>query len=153
MIKKRVSPSIFLCLTLFLGISLCATQTQAEAAKVSLRATMILASNEKGPNDAKVKRFAGKLRRLFNFTHYRLYGEGSAAIEMPGEASFSLGHSFRMEVKVSLAAKNKIRAGVRWMKGKTTLINTVLVMQKGAPAILGGPSHQGGNLIVILEAY
>ncbi len=151
MIKKRISPSIFLCLTLLLGISLCTTQ--AEAAKVSLRGTMILASNEKGLNDAKVKRFAGKLHRLFNFAHYRHYGEGSASIEMPGESSFSLGSGFRMEVKISPAPKNKIRAGVRWMKGKTTFINTVLVMQKGAPAILGGPSHEGGNLIVILEAY
>ncbi len=151
MIKIRIPPSIFLCLSLLLGISLCATQ--AQAAKVSLRGTMILASNEEGPNDARVKRFAGKLRRLFNFAHYRHYGKGSASIEMPGQASFSLGNGFRMEVNLSPAAKNKIRAGVRWMKGKTTLINTVLVMQKGTPAILGGPSHQGGNLIVILEAY
>ncbi len=150
MLKKRITPSIFLCLALFMGISLCATQ--AEAAKVSLRGTMILASNEKGPNDPKVKRFEGKLRRLFKFGHYRHYGAGGTSIDMPGKASFSLGNGFRMQVEVSPAAKNKIRTGVRWTKGKTTLINTVLVMQKGVPTVLGGPSHEGGNLIVILEA-
>ncbi len=152
MIKKRIFPSFFrfLFVALFMGISLCATE--AEAAKVSFRGIMILASNESGPTDGQLKRYEGKLRRLFKFKQYRHFGQGGASIEIPGKASFSLGNGYRMQIDASPAQKDKIRAGVRWVKGKRNLINTVLVMQKGAPTILGGPSHDSANLIVILEA-
>ena len=150
MIKKRIHPSIYILITLFIGITLSASRV--EAAKVSFRGTMILALNESGPTDARLSRYEGKLRRLFKFKQYRHFGQGGVSIEVPGKASFSLGNGYRMQVEVSPAQKNKIRAGVRWIKGKRNLINTVLVMQKGVPTILGGPTHKGGNLIVILEA-
>ncbi len=148
---QQYGRSIVLVIGLLMGITLGAARVEA-AKKVSFSGTMILASNESGPTDAQLKKYEGKLRRLFKFKRYRHFGHGGASIEIPGKAAFSLGNGYRMQVDVSPAPKNQIRAGVRWVKGKRNLINTVLVMQKGVPTILGGPSHEGGNLIVILEA-
>ncbi len=50
-----------------------------------------------------------------------------------------------------MAPKGRIRAKIRWLRGKKSILSTTVTMKKGIPAILGGPAHKGGALIITLE--
>ncbi len=118
---------------------------------VSVQATLIRASNDSNAIDRRLQKYESKLRKVFRFSSYQFLGEGRGKVTLPGETKFSIASAYRMEIKATPAKDNKVRAEIRWTKGNTTLINATVVMQKGTPTILGGPSHNGGNLIVILN--
>ena len=136
------------------ALSLPAVNLQADRSgePVRLSAMLILASRDGGPSDAKVKRFEGNLKRLFKFSSYRHYGEGTGTVTPPGKTRISLGRGFSLEIEVLGEKRNKIRAKVQWRRGRTLLINTTVAMEKGTPTVLGGPSHEKGTLIVVLTA-
>ena len=120
--------------------------------RVTLQATLILASNDPAPMDHRLERVEYKLRRIFGFEYYTQYGEGSATVTVPADAVIQLGHGYRLAIRVKKGGKNKFRAQVRWLKGEKNLLSTSVAMKKGVPTVLGGPPHKGGNLIVTLVA-
>jgi hypothetical protein len=149
----KLRTAIFLALAFSpLTLTIRSHAAAESADRVSIKGTMILASNSPGKSDPRLRPYESKLRRLFKFEQYRFLGEGQSMVAIPGETSLSLGGGFRLEVQASAAGKGRIRAQVGWTRGKTRLIRTTVVMQKGTPTILGGPAHEGGNLIVILTA-
>ena len=123
---------------------------QAQA-PVSIQATMILASDQPSAQDPRLDLVEYKLRRMFRFEYYRHYGEGSAVLNLPGSTVLDLGRGFRLNLSGASAGKGKVRAGVQWLRGGDVLLNTTVVMDSGAPVILGGVSHEGGTLIVVLS--
>ncbi len=122
----------------------------ASAEPLTLSAQMILASDERAAMDHRLEKIEYKLRRVFRFEYYRQYGEGSALMPVPSEATLDLGHGYRIEAALS-PGKKKVRARIRWMKGDAAILTTAVGLQRGVPAILGGAPHEGGKLIVVLE--
>jgi hypothetical protein len=122
----------------------------ATADDATVSATMILASNEDKPSDARLKRIEPKLRKIFGFKTYQQSGSGSGRCSIPGETTVSLGGKFKLKAKVEDAGDKKLRVNIRWTKGKKTLINTKMVRRRGDPIILGGPKQGDATLIVSL---
>lgn len=119
---------------------------------VSLQATMILASDKPAAQDPRLDNIEYKLRRTFRFEYYKHIGEGSASVSLPGATVLSLGGGFQLNIAAADAGKGKVRAAVQWMRGGDVVLNTTVVMNRGAPVVLGGISHEGGTLIVTLVA-
>ena len=128
-----------------------APEARAQA-PVTIRAVLILASDRQAAQDPRLDLVEYKLRRMFRFEYYRHYGEGSAAVPLPGQATLELGRGFRLKLSASSAGKGQIRAGVHWLRGDEVVLNTAVAMNPGIPVILGGISHEGGTLIVTLTA-
>jgi len=122
------------------------------AASVRLEATLILASSEEAPADPRLEKFESNLRRIFGFEHYRHYGEAASSTELPGELYLRLGHGYGLAVQVREGQRDKMVAHLRWLREKKQLLNTRVRLKKGVPAILGGPKHGEGTLIVVLIA-
>jgi hypothetical protein len=122
------------------------------AAPVTIEAMMILASDDSAPLDRRLDRIEYKLRRIFGFEHYRHFGEGRVTVELPAETTLQLGKGYRLRIDARKADKGRIRTRVEWFKGEQPLLSTSVVLKKGAPAILGGPPHGEGTLIVTLTA-
>lgn len=118
----------------------------------SLRATLILASNEPAAQDPRLDTVEYKLRRVFGFEYYRHYGENTAAVAIPGSTSLTLGHGNRLQIHLSGAGDNRLRAQVQWFRGEDLVLNTTVVVDRRAPVVLGGVSHENGTLIVTLQA-
>jgi hypothetical protein len=123
--------------------------TAARADRVTIDAMLILASDDGAPLDHRLERVEYKLRRIFGFEYYRYMGEASAIIHLPGRARLDLGHGYSLNIEVS-ESDGKVRALVRWMRGDEELLATSVRMKKKTPAILGGPEHGNGTLIVTL---
>jgi hypothetical protein len=125
----------------------------ASGETVTLKAVLIHASNHPAPIDSRLERVEYKLRRIFGFEHYRFLGESSVILNLPGDASLDLARGHRLKLSGSKAKGDSVRVRVEWLSGDESLLTTSVVMErKSAPAILGGPAHEGGNLIVTLEA-
>jgi len=104
----------------------------AAGGATSVRAIMIVASNEKGGSDPKLAPYEANLRRILRFESYRAVAEGSAAVPSGGEASVTLTRGHRIELKSEGGA---IRA--TWFDGNRKVI--ALSLPPGKPSVLGGP--------------
>ncbi len=123
----------------------------AQASSVQVKAVLIHASDEEGPSDPRLADIEPQLRKVLGFARYRHFGEGNAQIELPGSATIRLGRGYTLDVEASQAGRGRIRLQVNWRKGNQGLMSTSTVVSRGrAPAILGGPSHEDGKLIVTL---
>jgi len=131
---------------------LAVTSAGIAADSISARGILVAASNEKRESDSRLAPYEPTLRRVLRFESYRQLGAGSARVEAPGDATMSLGQGHRLELSVESMKGDQIRARVRWLDGDRTLMNTVLVLHRGVPAVLGGPPRGNDVLAVILVA-
>jgi hypothetical protein len=135
---------------LLMGAVLAPVSASAQVA--GLRATLILASDDPAAQDPRLDRVEFRLRRIFHFPYYRHYGDGAAAVNLPGEATLRLGHGNDLQIHATDAKDGRVRAQVRWLRDGNLVLNTTVVMSRGTPVILGGVSQAGGTLIVTLVA-
>jgi len=133
----------FLSLALFMTVGLCAVPP---GTPVGIRGTLILASNEGQSMDSSLQPYASQLKRL-NFASYRVIGKGVTKITVPGNGGINLGGSFAVAVQAQASPNNRIPVDIRWTEGNRTLIHT----SGSLPLVLGGPGHQNGTLILILD--
>jgi hypothetical protein len=140
---------------MFLAALLAVSRTPAIAAEgASVRALLVIASNEKGGSDSSLSAYAPTLRRILRFESYRLAGSGTANLAIPGKASVNLGRGHSLDLEADKSDGKGIRLRVRWESGGSSLMNTGLGLQPGVPAVLGGPStgKEGEVWAVILVA-
>ena len=104
----------------------------ASGGATSVRAIMIVASNEKGGTDPKLAPYEANLKRILRFESYRAVAEGSASVAAGGDATVALTRGHRIELKSEGGA---VRA--TWFDGSRKVI--ALTLPPGKPSILGGP--------------
>ena len=147
LIRKRYG--IFI--VLFAAVCLLASWARAQSDDLlSVNAILIRASNDPAPLDTRLDVIEYKLRRLFQFEHYRFMGEGTATLGLPGESVLSIGSGNRMEIHVFHADGSRVRTQVRWLKDEQVLLSTTVVMSRNVPVVLGGVPDGNGTLIVAL---
>lgn len=117
---------------------------------VEARGILVGASNEKRDSDPRLARYEPTLRRVLRFESYRYLGGGSARAEAGGEASMALGQGHTLDISIESVKGDQIRARVRWLDGGRALMNTVLVLRRGVPAVLGGPRRDGGEVLAVI---
>ncbi|HBA85331.1 MAG TPA: hypothetical protein DCZ95_14690 [Verrucomicrobia bacterium] len=141
---------IFMMAVLLLAVLVAAPGARAQSDLLNVNAILIRASNDPAPLDTRLDAIEYKLRRLFQFEHYRFMGEGSATLGLPGDSVLSLGRGNRMEIHVFTADRGRIRSQVRWFQNDAVLLTTTVVMTKNVPVVLGGVPDGNGTLIVAL---
>ncbi|HRE81022.1 MAG TPA: hypothetical protein PLN52_08235 [Opitutaceae bacterium] len=106
---------------------------RAEAAQFS--ALLVTASKSPGPSDSRLKPYEATLRRILRFESFRLVGQGSTELNVPGKGRISLGGGHHLQ----LDATEGNRVDAVWLQGDRTLMRTGLSLRGGVPAVLGGP--------------
>lgn len=137
---------------LFALAALAVTTSSLVADTVQARGILVAASNEKRESDPRLAEYEPTLRRVLRFESYRFVGSGGGRAEAPGETTMSIGQGHRLVLAVESVKGDQIRARVSWLNGGKTLMNTVLVLRRGVPAVLGGPASGGEVLAVIVVA-
>ena len=124
--------------------------SMAAAEQATLKAVMILASDEPSSPDRRLASIEPKLRKVFRYAHYRHMGEGSLAVSLPGRGTIQLGGGYALDVSAAAVDGGRIQAQVTWRKGGTKLLSTSAKVQRNSPTVLGGASQGKGKLIVTL---
>jgi len=117
---------------------------------VAVDAMLILASDKPAAMDPRLDRVEYRLRRIFGFEYYSLYGSSSGALNVPGVTTMDLGHGYTLSVDAKKKEDGKVVAEVRWHKGDVNLVSTRVSIGAGAPVVLGGPQDDEGTLILTL---
>lgn len=136
---------------LTLACILAATPALRAAApeKASIHAILVAASSKSGETDRRLAPYEANLRRLLRFESFRLVGESTAHLAVPGETTVNLGQGQSLSLKAESGGR-ALRVQVRWSEGKRDFMNTGLVLPSGTPAVLGGPSNDKGEVYAII---
>jgi hypothetical protein len=128
----------------------------ADGATSTLRAILIMASNEKAPADPKLAPYEAPLQRNLPESSFRYVGEGSAAITGNGRGTITLARGHRLELEGDKAGggdPGTVRVKVQWLNGSELVIGIILNLHPGVPAVLGRrPSGDGEVPIVLVVA-
>ena len=138
-------------LTILLG--LLATARPGEAATVSLRAEVILASNQGTGTDERLGPVAKQLNDSFKYSRYELLATpaGDAQVSQTWRAPLPGGRT--LEVTPTAVAEGNYQLQVRVLgpKGEPVMTSSVR-LRPGGTVLIGGPPNPPGVLIIALSA-
>ncbi len=139
---------------LVVAAALAAFATRLPAAdNATVRAILINATNLKREADPKLAPYEAELQRNLPLSSFRYVGEGAAAISAGGRATVTLAGGHRLELEGERSGGRGIRLKVQWLSGRAVVMNTVLTLQSGVPAVLGRrPSNDRETPIILLIA-
>lgn len=140
------------CLSILFAIVAIATPAfAAEGQTVNVRGILVQCLDEAGQTESSLAAYEPNLKRILRFESYKSAGQGSAKINAPGSGSVSIGSGNRLDVEVLEVSGDSIRARVKWSGGGKEIMNTVLNLRRGVPAVLGrGGPNSGGAVYAAL---
>ncbi len=103
-------------------------------------------------DDPRLSRIVPQLRMLFRYSDYRPLEQYRTDGQLGAAQRFSIAGERWLEVTPELLQGPVVRMRVRLLKGEQPEMNASIMAAPGAPAILGGPPHGDGVLIIILWA-
>jgi RNA polymerase sigma-70 factor (ECF subfamily) len=103
-------------------------------------------------DDPRLSRIIPQLRMLFRYTDYRPIEQYRTDGQIGTAQRFSIAGERWLEVTPDLLQGHVVRMRVRLLRGEQTQMTASIMAAPGAPAILGGPPHGDGVLIIILWA-
>lgn len=118
--------------------------------RATVEAMLVRASHQSGPADRRLGAVESQLRQVFQFQSYEVLGVERQAFVITQQVRLDLGHGYAVNVH-SRPGNGRIRAQIEWFHTGTRLLNTSIHQARGVPAILGGPPHDGGTLILIIQ--
>ena len=137
-----------LLIALAVWLAWCAT---ASADLFSVKAMLILATDEGRPMDRRLERVEYQLRRVFKFQYYELLGTAEGSISLPGSVNLDLGHDNNLHIEAS-GKGARPRAQVVWKRSGEVVLNTTINVTRKNHVVLGGIPYGSGRLIVTLVA-
>ena len=108
---------------------------------VTVRGLLIAASQEPGESDPRLGSYVAHLKRIGRFESFRLLGEDSATIAVPGNGTLSMGGQTVQLTTEGEGGKSELRA--RWGSVNQQIVNSTTV-------IIGGSTGRKGEAYVVL---
>jgi len=137
---------------LLLAISVLPFPVRA-AESASVHAILITASKEKAPADSRLAPYEATLQRNLPESSFRYAGEARATVSGNAKATLTLGGGHQVILEGGSRNADGIVLKVRWLNGKSLIMNNAFTFQPGVPIVLGQRPGGDGNVpIVILIA-
>jgi RNA polymerase sigma-70 factor (ECF subfamily) len=103
-------------------------------------------------SDERLKRILPRLKTLFRYTDYTTLERHRIEGPLGTQQRFPIPGERWLEVTPDQLQGEAVRMKVRLLKGDQPEMNANIMAAPGAPAVLGGPPHGPGVLIIILWA-
>lgn len=105
-----------------------------------------------GVEDERLRRILPQLRTVFRYNDYITLERHRVEGPLGMPQRFSIPGERWLEVTPDEMQGTRVRMRVRLFKGDRPEMNASIIAAPGAPAVLGGPPHGNGVLIIILWA-
>jgi RNA polymerase sigma-70 factor (ECF subfamily) len=102
--------------------------------------------------DERLRRILPRLQTLFRYTDYQTLDRHRAEVPLGTQQRFPLPGPRVLEVIPDQLHGQTVRLKVSLFRGEQQELATSIMAAPGAPAVLGGPPHGDGVLIIILWA-
>jgi len=109
-------------------------------------------STTDGQMDERLKLIVPRLRKLFRYSDYTSIDHQKVDVEFGVSKRIPAPDDRWLEVTPRDLQGKSVRMQVRLLKGEKSVMTSNIVAAPGAPAIVGGPRHGTGVLIIILWA-
>jgi RNA polymerase sigma-70 factor, ECF subfamily len=157
--RLRAALGPMLAALLWLGLTLGAAPADAEQ-MIRFGIRVLQASSPERPTpvspeaeaDERLRMILPRLRTLFRYTDYTTLDRQRAEVPLGTQQRFPLPGARQLEVTPDQLQGQSLRMRVRLMRGEQPELRTIMSVAPGAPAVLGGPPHGDGVLIIILWA-
>lgn len=159
-LRTALGPLVALVLTVLAALAVLVTPGEAQQV-VRFGARVLLASDgpvppvvspEPPPPDERLERFLPKLRQIFRYQQYTSIERFRAEVPVGTTQRWIVPGERRLEVTPEGTAPQVVRLRVRLLRGSLTELATYIQSAPGSPAVIGGPRHDGGVLIIIVWA-
>lgn len=104
------------------------------------------------PEDERIRRILPQLRMVFRYNDYTTLARHRIDGPLGTPQRFPIPGERWLEVTPDEMQGKRVRMRVRLYKGDRPEMNASIIAAPGAPAVLGGPPHGNGVLIIILWA-
>jgi hypothetical protein len=146
-LRQVLGPLLLLWLALLAAL---APATLAEAQAVRFTAQVLLASDGGGggrvPPD--LEQLLPRLRQTLRYRDYTLLERYPGQAAVGSSQRFPVPGDRTLEITPESAAPVRLR--VRLLRGGVAEVNTLIQAAPGAPAVVGGPRHGSGVLIIVV---
>jgi hypothetical protein len=104
------------------------------------------------PEDSRLQKVIPQLRALFRYNDYTPLEQYRSDGPLGSAQRFSIAGQRWLEVTPDQLLGRGVRMRVRLLQGDQPMMTANIVAAPGAPALIGGPPHGDGVLIIILWA-
>jgi hypothetical protein len=105
-----------------------------------------------GLMDERLKQIVPRLSKLFRYSEYTPLEHHKVVVEFGASKRLPAPGDRWLEVAPMDLQGKSVRMRVRLLKGEKSVMTSNIVAAPGAPAIVGGPRHGTGVLIIIIWA-
>jgi RNA polymerase sigma-70 factor, ECF subfamily len=105
-----------------------------------------------GQMDERLKQIVPRLSKLFRYSEYTPLEHHKVVVEFGASKRLPAPGDRWLEVAPMDLQGKSVRMRVRLLKGEKSVMTSNIVAAPGAPAIVGGPRHGTGVLIIIIWA-
>ncbi len=157
-LREALGPLLILLLTLLVLVAVAAAAEAQQVVRFGTR--VVLASDAPPPAgarglapaepDERLDNFLPKLRQLFRYKEYTSLERYRAEVPVGSTQRWPVPGDRQLEITPEALAKGAVKFQVRLTRGSVTEVNTHIQAQTGNPAVIGGPKHEGGVLIIIV---
>ena len=158
--RRRLRDALGPLLVLILAVLLTLALTVVARAQTIVRfgTRIVLASDTPPPDAAKapeppderLEAFLPKLRQLFRYNYYTQLERYRAEVPVGKTQRWPVPGDRKLEVTPQNVKGGAVSFNMRLTRGNVTEVSTNIQAQANNPAVLGGPKHGSGTLIIIL---
>jgi len=146
-LRDALGPLLVLVLAVLLAVALAAI---TDAQTVVRFGTRIVLATDGPPPDERLETVLPKLRQLFRYNNYTSLERYRAEVPVGTTQRWPVPGDRQLEVTPQKVKNGAVSFNVRLARGKMTEVATNIQAQSGNPAVIGGPKHGSGTLIIIL---
>ena len=157
-LRDALGPLLVLILAVLLTLALAAVAQAQTIVRFGTR--IVLASDTPPPPDTSAKApeppderleaFLPKLRQLFRYNYYTQLERYRAEVPVGKTQRWPVPGDRKLEVTPQNVKGGAVSFNMRLTRGNVTEVSTNIQAQANNPAVLGGPKHGSGTLIIIL---
>ena len=157
-LRDALGPLLVLILAVLLTLALAAVAQAQTIVRFGTR--IVLASDTPPPPDTSAKApeppderleaFLPKLRQLFRYKDYTSLERYRAEVPVGTTQRWPVPGDRKLEVTPQNVKGGAVSFNMRLTRGNVTEVSTNIQAQANNPAVLGGPKHGSGTLIIIL---
>jgi hypothetical protein len=156
-LRDALGPLLVLILAVMLTLALAAIAQAQTIVRFGTR--IVLASDGPPPSastkapeppDERLEAFLPKLRQLFRYNNYTSLERYRAEVPVGTTQKWPVPGDRRLEVTPQSVRGAVVMFNMRLLRGSMTELSTNIQAQSGNPAVIGGPKHGSGTLIIIL---
>jgi RNA polymerase sigma-70 factor (ECF subfamily) len=147
-LRRALGPLLLVLLALLAALG---SPAGAEAEVVRYSAQVLLASDGGGGGQVPpdVEHLLPRLRQALRYRDYALHARYQGHGEVGSSQRFAVPGDRTLEITPESAVPVRLR--LRLMRGGVAEVNTVIQAAPGAPAVVGGPRHGAGVLIIVVS--